>query len=212
MSLSLGLGIGTFAAGLFGGERANDANAAEGAKNREFQDAQSAKQMAFQERMSNTAHQRQMQDLKKAGLNPILSVKSNGASSPGGASGSGAQAQIKDTISPALSSAMQMARFEQELDNLKATENKTLAETASINQAIDIKSPAGHVFGEAGKAIERGINSAKDGIRAISDLERWEKHYRPSEHPSGKPERKRSILQNYGKKNQITINRPKHWK
>jgi len=46
--------------------------------------AATAKQMAFQEEMSNTSYQRGMEDMRKAGLNPILAGKMGGASTPTG--------------------------------------------------------------------------------------------------------------------------------
>ncbi|AXQ66144.1 MAG: DNA pilot protein [Microviridae sp.] len=98
----------------------------------------SAVQMDFQERMSNSAYQRGMEDMKKAGLNPILAGKMGGASTPSGAQYTPQMEQPVQSIAQAANVANVMAQTAKTKEETRLL--KTTAGSVPIKNLEGIKS------------------------------------------------------------------------
>lgn len=109
---------------------ANEANINEAAKNRDFQ-----------ANMSNTAYQRAMADMKKAGLNPTLAYMQGGASAPSGAQAS-IQSETKSKLGDfALQASTGLGSMAQK--NTALQQQQSMNESSiKLNQAQELKTAA----------------------------------------------------------------------
>lgn len=161
--IGAGIGaVGNVIGGWLGKAGQDDANAA---------NAQMAqKQMDFQERMSDTAYQRAVADMKKAGINPMLAVSQGGATTPGGSS-----AVMQNSSAPlasGLSSAFNAYSNYIDLDTKRRT-NELLAHQSNteMGKLTNLISQSNVYDAEAelkrsqipGYHVERDIDTGKYG-------------------------------------------------
>lgn len=176
--LTLGLGaltsFGSSALNYISAEKQNDSAETQAKNSMAFSADQARQQMDFQERMSSTAHQREVKDLVAAGLNPILSANS-GASTPSGASGSGAQAPVVPELSNISSSVMDAMRMwndfsvsKAQRDNLRANTVKTGVDTSLLKAKGPEAQLDSRVYSFINGLLDRfGSSSAKSSVDVI---------------------------------------------
>lgn len=146
---------GGFLGSLFGGQSANRFMRREGKRNRDWM-----------EYMSNSAVQRRFQDMKAAGVNPILAGKYD-AGTPGPAMGS-----ASDPVTPAISTALQMKIARAQVDNIDAHTNLYKAQRTTEIKKGRAMTGAAEIGEGVGDVIRdvRGIAGDNVATRALENV------------------------------------------
>lgn len=167
-------------AGLLEASSARDANAANATMNEEqmkFQSREAVAARDWSERMSNSAYQRQVADMKAAGINPMVAFNSGGASSSGGVTagsgGSRSMERVPSFMNSIVTSALDAIRTvadaskaREAVNLMEAEKRKTAGETANLG----LLGPLIQARTNAAQSLSRIMDAELPGRKAGSTL------------------------------------------
>lgn len=137
-------------------------------ENNKFNADQAQLQRDYEERLANSAHQREVTDLKAAGLNPILSANA-GAVTPQGAAASNA-------ATPGLDHSIVQALAQLAATSIQSNATMTAAQTSANATTAAANATAGATMAAAGMAASAQRYASNNSLAAteiMSDAARY---------------------------------------